>query len=65
MAEAIGSEMSDNEETNVSDGIDSSEPEPESPSEAESTEEPTTSDEEYGSKEKRRRKHNYDTYFDG
>ena len=61
MAEAIGSEMSDNEESNVSDGIDSSEPEPESPSEAE----PTTSDEEYGSKEKRRRKHNYDTYFDG
>jgi hypothetical protein len=38
MAEAIGS---DSEQSNASDGIDNSESEPESPSEAESTEEPT------------------------
>ena len=46
---------------------DNSEPDIESPSEGESTEEFTSSDEStvYGSKEKRRRKHNYDTYFDG
>ena len=68
MAEA--SVMADSEESNVSDDMmdDDSEPETESPSEGESTEEFTSSDDEstvYGSKEKGRRKHNYDTYFDG
>ena len=68
MAEA--SVMADSEESNVSDDMmdDDSEPETESPSEGESTEEFTSSDDEstvYGSKGKRRRKHNYDTYFDG
>ena len=70
MAEA--SVMADSEESNVSDDMmdDDSEPDtaPESPSEGESTEEFTSSDDEstvYGSKEKGRRKHNYDTYFDG
>ena len=68
MAEA--SAMADSEESNVSDDDmmdDDSEPDTESPSEGESTEFTSSDDEStvYGSKEKRMRKHNYDTYFDG
>ena len=61
--------MADSEESNVSDDMmdDDSKPDTESPSEGEGENTEFTSDEStvYGSKEKRRHKHNYDTYFDG